>query len=151
MNPPQSIDWIGRARSTDPNYVYLLYQAATVHTLANRPEDALKDLREAFQKGYSTGEARTDPEFESLRHRPEFANLLAEFVPQRNKGLTSVFYVRRCQPLRLLTPPCGLWWVGVVTKAFAQACAICSPWAKVNSPAIRTFAITPLLAACDGR
>ena len=78
-NLAQSIDWIGRARSTDPNQVYLLYQAATVHTLANRPEDALKDLREAFQKGYSTVEARTDPEFESLRHRQELANLLAEF------------------------------------------------------------------------
>jgi len=75
----QSIDWISRARSADPNSVYLLYQAATVHTLANRPEDALKELREAFQKGYSTEPARTDPEFGSLRHRPEFANLLAEF------------------------------------------------------------------------
>jgi hypothetical protein len=50
-----------------------------VHTLANRPEDALKDLREAFQKGYSTEEARREPEFRSLQSRPEFANLLAEF------------------------------------------------------------------------
>jgi hypothetical protein len=32
-----------------------VYQAAIVHTLANRPEDSLKDLREAFQKGYSVG------------------------------------------------------------------------------------------------
>ena len=66
-------------RSIDPNYVNLLYQAAIVHALANRPEDALKDLREAFQKGYSTEKARSDPEFGSLQHRPEFANLLAEF------------------------------------------------------------------------
>lgn len=75
----QSIEWISRARGIDPNSVNLLYQAAIVHALANRPEDALKDLHEAFQKGYSTEQARSDPEFESLQHRPEFANLLAEF------------------------------------------------------------------------
>jgi tetratricopeptide (TPR) repeat protein len=75
----QSIEWISRARSIDPNGVDLLYQAAIVHALANRPEDALKDLREAFQKGYSTELARRDPDFGSLQHRPEFADLLAEF------------------------------------------------------------------------
>jgi eukaryotic-like serine/threonine-protein kinase len=76
----QSVEWISRARSIDPNSVGLIYQAAIVHALANRPEDALKDLREAFQKGYSTEQARRDPEFGSLRHRPEFANLLSEFT-----------------------------------------------------------------------
>jgi tetratricopeptide (TPR) repeat protein len=75
----QSIEWISRARSIDPNGVDLLHQAAIVHALANRPEDALKDLREAFQKGYSTELARRDPDFGSLQHRPEFADLLAEF------------------------------------------------------------------------
>jgi tetratricopeptide (TPR) repeat protein/TolB-like protein len=75
----QSIEWISRARSIDPNGVDLLYQAAIVHALANRPEGALKDLREAFEKGYSTELARRDPDFGSLQHRPEFANLLAEF------------------------------------------------------------------------
>jgi len=75
----QSVEWISRARSIDPNSVGLIYQAAIVHALVNRPEDALKDLREAFQKGYSTEQARTDPEFENLQHRPEFVNLLVEF------------------------------------------------------------------------
>ena len=75
----QAIEWLSRARSIDPNTVILMSQAATVHTLANRPEDALKDLREAFQKGYSTDEARREPEFRSLQSHPEFTNLLAEF------------------------------------------------------------------------
>jgi eukaryotic-like serine/threonine-protein kinase len=75
----RSIEWLGRARSIDPNSVLLSSQAVTVYTLANRPEDALKYLREAFQKGYSTEEARKDPELRSLWSRPEFANLLAEF------------------------------------------------------------------------
>ena len=74
-----SIEWISRARGIDRNSVDLLYQAAIVHALADQPEDALKDLREAFQKGYSTDQALRDPEFGSLQHRPEFANLLAEF------------------------------------------------------------------------
>jgi eukaryotic-like serine/threonine-protein kinase len=75
----QAMEWLRRARSIDPNNVYLLYQAAIVYTLANHPEEALKNLREAFQKGYSTEEARREPEFRSLQSRPEFANLLAEF------------------------------------------------------------------------
>jgi eukaryotic-like serine/threonine-protein kinase len=75
----QSMEWITRARNLDPNSVDLLYQAAIVHALADRPEDTLKDLREAFQKGYSTEQARIEPEFGSIQHRPEFAKLLAEF------------------------------------------------------------------------
>ncbi len=74
----RAIEWISRARSIDPNSVLLMSQAAIVHTLANRPDDALRDLHEAFQKGYSAEEARREPEFKSLRSRPEFASLLAE-------------------------------------------------------------------------
>lgn len=75
----QSTEWMGRARSLDPNGIELIYEAAIVHALANRREDALKDLREAFQKGASVEQARIEPEFNSLRQGPEFANLLAEF------------------------------------------------------------------------
>jgi eukaryotic-like serine/threonine-protein kinase len=75
----RAVEWLSRARSIDPNSALLIHQAAIVDTLANRPEDALKDLREAFQKGYSTEEARREPEFKSLQSRPEFASLLAEF------------------------------------------------------------------------
>jgi serine/threonine protein kinase/tetratricopeptide (TPR) repeat protein/TolB-like protein len=75
----KSMEWISRARTIDPNSIQLIYQAAIVRTLANRPDDALKDLREAFEKGYSTEEARREPEFRSLQSRREFADLLAEF------------------------------------------------------------------------
>jgi tetratricopeptide (TPR) repeat protein len=75
----QAIEWLSRARNIDSNSVLLVSQAAIVHTLANRPEEALKDLREAFQKGYSAEEARREPEFGRLQSRPEFAKLLAEF------------------------------------------------------------------------
>jgi serine/threonine protein kinase/tetratricopeptide (TPR) repeat protein len=75
----QAIEWMNRARASAPTSVDLIYQAAIVHTLAHQPDEALKDLREAFQKGYSTDQARIEPEFKSLQSRPEFASLLAEF------------------------------------------------------------------------
>jgi serine/threonine protein kinase/tetratricopeptide (TPR) repeat protein/TolB-like protein len=79
----QALEWITRARSLDPNSVQLISQAAIVHTLASRPEEALADLREAFQRGYSTEEARREPEFRSLQSRPEFSQMLAEFTPNK--------------------------------------------------------------------
>jgi hypothetical protein len=79
----QAIEWMSRVRSIDPHSVQLMSQAAIVHTLANRPEEALKDLREAFQNGYSIEEARREPEFRSLQSRPEFASLLTEFSTKK--------------------------------------------------------------------
>jgi tetratricopeptide (TPR) repeat protein len=79
----QALEWISRARTLDTNSIQLMSQAAIVHTLASRPEEALADLREAFQKGYSTEEARREPEFRRLQSRPEFAHLLAEFSPDK--------------------------------------------------------------------
>lgn len=80
----QAVEWMSRARRIAPNSVPLMSQAAIVHTLADRPEEALKDLREAFQKGYSVEEARREPEFRSLQSHPEFANLLEEFNAKKN-------------------------------------------------------------------
>ena len=75
----QALEWMNRARASAPSSVDLIYQAAIVHTLAHQPDEALKDLRNAFQKGYSTDHARIEPELKSLQSRPEFASLLAEF------------------------------------------------------------------------
>jgi hypothetical protein len=61
----------------------LIYNEAAVQALANHPEEALKALREAFQKGYSPEEARNDPELKSLEGRPEFGELLKEFSGMR--------------------------------------------------------------------
>jgi tetratricopeptide (TPR) repeat protein len=82
-DPAHALEWMNRARNLDPNSIQLMSQAAIVHTIANHSEEALKDLREAFQKGYSPEEARREPEFKSLQSRPEFAPLLAEFSPKK--------------------------------------------------------------------
>jgi len=59
--------------------VGLVYTAAVVEALANHPDNALGLLHDAFKRGYSLQEASSDPELNTLRSRPEFEKLLAEF------------------------------------------------------------------------
>jgi len=74
----QALQFIRRARSIDPNQIEFIYNEAEVQALANHPAEALKALRDAFQKGYSPEEARNDPELKGLEG-PEFDKLLKEF------------------------------------------------------------------------
>jgi len=75
----QALNFIGRARAINKDSVDIIYNEAQVDALANRPDDALKALRQALQKGYSFREAKNDPELASLQNRPEFAQLEKEF------------------------------------------------------------------------
>jgi eukaryotic-like serine/threonine-protein kinase len=79
----QALQFIRRARSIDSDSNQSMYNEAVVQALANHPEEALKALREAFQKGYSPQEARNDPELKSLEARQEFDELLKEFCGKR--------------------------------------------------------------------
>jgi eukaryotic-like serine/threonine-protein kinase len=74
----QAIQFIRRARGIDPENIQFIYDEAQVQALANHPAEALKALRDAFQKGYSPEEARNDPELKSLEG-PEFDKLLKGF------------------------------------------------------------------------
>ena len=56
-----------------------IHTQGVVEAIAGRPEDALKTLREAFQKGYPPSDAENDPELKSLRSRPEFEKVVTEF------------------------------------------------------------------------
>ncbi len=71
-------DYIHKARAIDPNNVYCVYNEAVVDALAGKQQDALKALREAFEKGYSVDQARNDPELNSLRGIPEFERLMSK-------------------------------------------------------------------------
>jgi tetratricopeptide (TPR) repeat protein/TolB-like protein len=75
----QGMEFIQRARGIDKKDVSLIYYQATVETLANRPQDALKSLREAFSKGYPVKEAVADPELASLQNLPEFQALVKQY------------------------------------------------------------------------
>lgn len=78
----QALQFVHRARSIDPANIQFIYNEAEVRALANQPAEALKSLREAFQKGYSPEEARNDPELKRLEGLPEYAELLKEFTPK---------------------------------------------------------------------
>ena len=82
----QALQFIRRARSVDPNSNQLIYNEAVIQALANHPEEALKALREAFQKGYSPEEARGDPELMILGRRPEFDRVLKQFSGKTKSG-----------------------------------------------------------------
>ena len=74
--PALAQDYIHKARAIDPNDVNFVYSEAVVDALAGRQQDVLKVLREAFEKGYSSDQARNDPELNSLRGIPEFDKLV---------------------------------------------------------------------------
>jgi tetratricopeptide (TPR) repeat protein/TolB-like protein/predicted Ser/Thr protein kinase len=78
-DPTRAADFIQRARAIDRADVNLIYKEAIVDALANRPSDALKALRGAFEKGYSTEEAESEPDFAGLHTHPEFQKLVSEF------------------------------------------------------------------------
>jgi len=72
-------NYIQRARGIDGRNTGLIYQQAEIQAIARNPADALKTLREAFEKHYPPEAARTEPDFESLRSSPEFAKLMADY------------------------------------------------------------------------
>jgi eukaryotic-like serine/threonine-protein kinase len=73
-------EYIHKARAIDPNDVDYVYSEAVVDALGGRHQDALKALREAFGKGYSTEQAKNDPELKDLQGTPEFNRLVSEFA-----------------------------------------------------------------------
>jgi serine/threonine protein kinase/tetratricopeptide (TPR) repeat protein len=80
----KALDFIHRARAIDTNDVNLIYNEAVVDTLSNRPADAIKTLRLAFQKGYAPENVLSDPELDVLKPRPDFNALLKEFSKKSN-------------------------------------------------------------------
>ncbi len=79
----QATEYIQRARGIDPSLVDLSYAAAVVHTIANHPEEAIADLKKALQQGYPTASIETDPEFESLRKRPDYQALMNQYAKRK--------------------------------------------------------------------
>lgn len=72
-------EFIARARAIDAKDNVLIYNEALIQALAGKSADALKSLKEAFQKGYPPEVAHSEPELTALRSAPEFERLMAEF------------------------------------------------------------------------
>ena len=78
-NPEQGKEWVKKARAIDQSDVYLVYIAAVVDTIGNRPADAVKELNAALEKGFSVSDVEVEPEFASLASRPDFQALLKRY------------------------------------------------------------------------
>jgi len=68
-----------RAKSISPAEFTLYYAGATLETIANRPAEAVAELKTAMQKGQPASDVEADPEFTSLRTRPDYQALIKEY------------------------------------------------------------------------
>ena len=73
-----ALQYIQQARSINSGDVQLMYSEVQVKTLIGKPEEALKPLRQALEKGYSAQEAWNDPELQKLQALPQFSQLVNE-------------------------------------------------------------------------
>jgi eukaryotic-like serine/threonine-protein kinase len=68
-----------RAKSISPGEFGLYYAGATLEAIANRPAEAMVELKTAMQKGQPASDVEADPEFTSLRTRPDYQVLIKEY------------------------------------------------------------------------
>ena len=78
-----ALQYISQARAIDANDNYLMYSEALVRTMVGKPEDALKPLRLALDKGYPAQEAWNDPELHKLQALPQFTQMINEFTKKK--------------------------------------------------------------------
>ena len=76
---PNALQYIQQSRAISPDDVNSMYQEVQVKTMIGKPEEALKALRRALEKGYSAQEAWNDPELEKLQALPQFSQLVNQF------------------------------------------------------------------------
>jgi len=74
-----ALQYTNQARAISPDDVQLMYSEAQVKTLIGKPEEALKALRLALEKGYAPQEAWSDPELQNLQALPQFSQLVKQF------------------------------------------------------------------------
>jgi serine/threonine protein kinase/Flp pilus assembly protein TadD len=77
---PNALQYITQARAISPDDVQLIYWEAQVKTLIGKPEEALKSLKLALEKGYAAQEAWNDPELQKLQALPQFSQLVKQFT-----------------------------------------------------------------------
>jgi eukaryotic-like serine/threonine-protein kinase len=80
FDAPNALQYTNQARAISPDDVQLMYSEAQVKTLIGKPEEALKSLRLALEKGYGAQEAWNDPELQKLQALPQFSQLVNQFT-----------------------------------------------------------------------
>jgi tetratricopeptide (TPR) repeat protein len=74
-----ALQYTQQARAINPDEVQLMYSEAVVRALVGKPEDAIKPLKLALEKGYPAQEAWNDPELQRLQGLPQFSQLVNQF------------------------------------------------------------------------
>jgi eukaryotic-like serine/threonine-protein kinase len=74
-----ALQYIRQARSITPADLQLLYSDVQVNAISGHTSEAMHSLREALQKGYSSAEAKGDPELDKLKSLPEFTRLITQY------------------------------------------------------------------------
>jgi len=74
-----ALQYTKQARSINPDDLQLMYSEAQANAMIGKPEEALKCLRLALEKGYPAQEAWNDPELQKLQALPQFSQLVSEF------------------------------------------------------------------------
>jgi tetratricopeptide (TPR) repeat protein len=82
-DPQQARDFIKKARAIDRSNVYLIYIAAVVDMIDNHPEEAVKELTAALEKGFSPSDVELEPEFLALATRPDFQAMMKRFTSKK--------------------------------------------------------------------
>jgi tetratricopeptide (TPR) repeat protein len=80
-----ALQYTNQARAISPDDVQLLYSETQVKTLIGKPEEAMKSLRLALEKGYAAQEAWNDPELQKLQALPQFSQLVKQFTKNNTK------------------------------------------------------------------
>ena len=83
-DPGQAKEFIKKARAIDHSDIYLIYIAAVVDTIDNRPDEAVKELTAALEKGFSPSDVEMEPEFLTLATRPDFQAMMKRFNSKKH-------------------------------------------------------------------
>jgi tetratricopeptide (TPR) repeat protein/TolB-like protein len=82
-DPTKARELLLRAKSISPGAFTLNYAGATMETIANKPAEAVAELKTAMQKGQPASEVETDPEFAPLRTRADYQALIKEYARKK--------------------------------------------------------------------
>src|SRR5271166_30861 len=72
-----------RAKGISPEEADLYSAGATLETIANRPAEAVAELKKSLQKGKPAVDVEADPEFTTLRTRPDYQALIKEYAQKK--------------------------------------------------------------------
>jgi eukaryotic-like serine/threonine-protein kinase len=82
-NASEAKNFIRQARGIDKNNVDYIYLEAEIDALLGQSADAIKLLREAFEKHYPAQFAAGDDAFTNLKGNSEFAGLIKQYSQQK--------------------------------------------------------------------